>query len=278
MDQMNRNNRTRNKFRDKLSKGLLLFRLAKDDPNKRNQARQDDLRLNEKSLHQQIQNEVKNIMGSVRDNRSPDERLVKNMVKELIDLIVNDSKVYSCLKDLKGKDENTFRHSVNVAVLALAIGKNLGMDKQELIPLGTGAILHDIGKCKIPIEIINKPGALTKEEFTIIFTHPRLGYDILTNSDRFDKSVANIVLQHHEKWNGKGYPIGLSGQEIDLSARICTIADIYDAITSKRPYKDAVTSFDAVEYLKANSSVIVDPGIMNTFSDSIDIYKGVDRF
>ncbi|STY30812.1 metal dependent phosphohydrolase [Legionella wadsworthii] len=140
---------------------------------------------------------------------------------------------------MEQRDPYTVGHQKNVAYLSVAIGRELGISEQNLKCLETAALTHDIGKIGIPSEILNKPNKLTQLEFEIIKTHVQAGYDILKGV-HFSGPVADIVLEHHERLNGSGYPRGLKGEQIRLETRILSVADVVDAMTSFRPYRAAL--------------------------------------
>jgi len=125
----------------------------------------------------------------------------------------------------------------------LALGRNLGLSRAELKSLGAGLLLHDIGKSEIDDAILNKRGTLTEEEWNVMRSHPERGEAILSQAEGVDPLALTIVMQHHEKRSGKGYPRGLKGDEIHSYAKICALADVFDALTTQRSYKEALDSF-----------------------------------
>ena len=160
------------------------------------------------------------------------------------------------LVDIKSMDMYTYQHCVNVAVISLVLGIGLQLPKSELIDLCTGALLHDIGKVFIPKDLITKEGPLTYEEFLKIKEHPRLGYDYINKSPSIKSCIKVIALQHHERIDGLGYPNALKGDEINKLAKIVSIADVYDALTSDRCYRRALCASDALEYIMANVNMV----------------------
>jgi len=138
--------------------------------------------------------------------------------------------------------------------------------------LGMAALMHDVGKIFIPKEIINKRSKLTKEEFELIKKHPIKGYKMLKNSNSFPYHSCIGILHHHERFNGTGYPTGLSGEEISLLGRIITVSDVYDALTSDRPYRKALFPSEAVEYIMGGCGTLFDPKISNAFVKIIAPY------
>ncbi len=171
---------------------------------------------------------------------------------------------------LSSYDSYTYVHSVNVDVLSVIIGIGMGLKNSELELLSQGALMHDIGKCDVPVEILNKPAKLTKEEYEEMKNHPLYGLKRLrdrvdTGAEEVAAVVKNAVYSHHENWDGSGYPRGLQGEGIHKFARIIHVADVYDALTAKRAYKDAMNPADAIEYIMANSGTMFDIDVINTF-------------
>lgn len=151
-----------------------------------------------------------------------------------------------CIQDLRVTDEYTYQHSVDVGVLAAQLAKRLGWDEKKVNMTAQSGILHDIGKKHVPLEILNKPGRLTDEEFAVMKLHPVYAYKELSGIREMANEIKLGAFEHHEKINGKGYPRGLSGNEISDIAQVLAIADVYDALTSKRAYKDGMSSARAV--------------------------------
>lgn len=188
---------------------------------------------------------------------------INKIAEELLDNVLSNKNVLFSLVDIKSMDNYTYAHSVNVAVISIIIGISLHLPKTELINLCIGALIHDIGKSFIPKEILQKPEKLTSEEYDIIKNHPRLGYEFLGRN--LSSHIKLIVLQHHERIDGLGYPNNILGEKISHLARIVSIADVYDALTSDRPYKRAMCPSDALEYLMSNTGTLFDYDIINTF-------------
>lgn len=176
------------------------------------------------------------------------------------------------LIDLRSADDYTFHHSVNVAVYAVVVGKKLGLQEKELLHLSQAAICHDLGKLHIPDEILNKPGKLTDEEYDIIKNHPKMGFEILHDNDEISSIVRQAVLMHHENENGSGYPLGKEGSEIPFIAKIIHAVDVYDALTSKRAYKDPYQPIEAFEYLKGGKGVLFDESVVDAILEVIPAF------
>jgi len=176
----------------------------------------------------------------------------KKGTSEIVDLILRDNETTFFLTNITDHDYYTYTHSVNVGFLAVALAKTVFQqsDHHDLHALGAGFFLHDLGKVNIDLGIINKPGKLTDEEMQQMKRHPAQGFFILQEAKQMTKELKMIVLQHHEKMNGTGYPAGLKGDDIHIYGRICAIADIFDALTSKRPYKQKMPLFTALKIMR----------------------------
>ena len=172
---------------------------------------------------------------------------------------------------LKVSDEYTFKHSVDVATISMVIAKKYGMNERQIHEIGISGLLHDVGKSKIPNEVLNKAGRLTDEEFAVMRQHPVLGYRILQGKYNISKDVMMGVLEHHEKIDGTGYPLGLTAEKISPYAKIISVADIYDALVTERPYKEAMTQRDAVERIMAMTNEL-DITAMRSFMGSVILY------
>jgi HD-GYP domain-containing protein (c-di-GMP phosphodiesterase class II) len=175
--------------------------------------------------------------------------------------------VGSLASALDARDPYTAGHSRRVSEYSLAIGRQLGLDADQLDELRIGALLHDIGKIGIPDKVLQKVGALTNEEFALLRQHPTIGRRILEGVKGFHPYLPVVEL-HHENWNGKGYPLGLERETTPLQARIVKIADAYDAMTSDRPYRPGMSDAEAVRRLEAASGTEFDPAIVKAFIES----------
>ncbi len=162
------------------------------------------------------------------------------------------------------RDKETEGHTQRVAELTVHLAKAIGMDDQSLVEARRGALLHDIGKLGVPDAILQKPGKLTEEEWIIMRMHPQYAFDML-KPDPYLTQALDIPYCHHEKWDGSGYPRGLRGEEIPLSARLFAFADVWDALTSDRPYRSALSAEEATEYIHKNSGSHFDPTFVEIF-------------
>jgi len=172
---------------------------------------------------------------------------------------------------LKTSDEYTFKHSVDVATISMIIAKNQGMSEKDVYNLGISGLLHDMGKAKIPPEILNKPAKLTPEEFEVMKDHSALGYKILKEKEEFSDTISIAVLQHHEKMNGSGYPFGSTSEAITPYAKILSVSDVYDALVTERPYKKAISQRNAVEMIMSMTEEL-DINSMRGFLNSVILY------
>ncbi|GAC1629490.1 MAG: hypothetical protein NVS4B11_28390 [Ktedonobacteraceae bacterium] len=178
--------------------------------------------------------------------------------------------ILSFAKSIQERDVVTYEHSRRVATYVQRLARYLGWSRREARDLALAALVHDLGKTWIANDILNKSGALSEEERRKMERHPVIGARILIGCDVHPFYV-ETVLYHHEAWNGRGYPAGLQGEAIPISARILTIADVYDVLTSWRPYKDALSTADARKCILADSETAFDPLIVDAFVHLLDI-------
>lgn len=190
---------------------------------------------------------------------------------ELMKAITENDAIAVDISALKVSDEYTFKHSVDVSTMSMIIAKKHGLDDDAVREIGIAGLLHDMGKSKIPNEVLNKPGKLTDEEFALIKQHSTFGYQILKEKNTFSDRILLGVLQHHEKLNGRGYPLGVTGDKIHLYAKIISVADIYDALVTERPYKPGFSPRDAVEMIMAMTAEL-DINAMKSFLGSVILY------
>lgn len=228
--------------------------------------------ISEEKIYSEAFGTMKSVLSSVREGKAINLPAVKNSVEDIIHTVMNNESVFMQLTGIRDIDNYTFLHSVDVCIYSVITGRKMGLDKKALMELGIGAILHDIGKCKIPNTILNKPDRLDRDEFEVIKQHTLYGYEIIMNTQGLNARIANIACQHHEKWDGTGYPFGLSGSHIDMLARIVTAADIYDALTADRVYRKRDLPHQAAEYIVGNSSILLDPEVASIFIQNIAVY------
>lgn len=228
--------------------------------------------IDEEIIYEDVFCNIKSVTENARLDKPLDLQALKETVYELVRQILNDDTVFMALTGIRDIDNYTFLHSVDVCIYSVITGKALNMPLEEIRELAFAAVLHDIGKCRVPLEILNKPGKLTDEEFFIIKNHPIYGMDITKNTPELPPGIPKIICQHHEKWDGTGYPVGLKSFDIDRMARIISIADVYDALTANRVYRKRRMPHEAAEYLIAQSGQHFDPYILQTFINNIAVY------
>lgn len=195
-----------------------------------------------------------------------------SIVKSILSDISSHKEAVSMLSDVYCYDSYIFHHSLNVTVYSLALGKKMGLTNRQLEELGLGAILHDIGKIAVPIEILNKQEALTDEEFQLIKEHSTIGFDILRKSHTISLLTAHCAYQHHERLDGSGYPRGLMGKDIHLYGKLIGIADVFDAVTANRVYRKARLPHEALEILFAGANTLFDKDMVEMFAKTVAIY------
>jgi HD-GYP domain-containing protein (c-di-GMP phosphodiesterase class II) len=194
------------------------------------------------------------------------------LVEEITMSVSRNPSALISIARLKTKDDYTYMHSVAVCALMVALAQQLKLSEEETRQAGLGGLLHDMGKALIPNEILNKPGKLTDEEFYTVKTHPMKGYELLSEGGNVGKIPLDICLHHHEKVDGRGYPNNLKGEEISLYARMGAVCDVYDAITSNRPYKNGWDPAESISKMAEWCNGHFDERIFQAFVRSIGIY------
>jgi HD-GYP domain-containing protein (c-di-GMP phosphodiesterase class II) len=216
---------------------------------------------------------------AIRDNfyelekgRRLNTKRIHTLVNNLIDELLINSNLLVNLADIRSFDDYTFAHSVNVAILSIMTGITMQYNELQLKELGIGALLHDLGKTKIDVNILNKPDDLNKEEFEEIKRHPQYGFDMLRKHDDISLLSAHIAFQHHERWDGHGYPRQLSGEKILEYARIVAVADVYDALLADRPYRPSYSINQASTIVKRMAGTFLDVNCVDAFLSNIAIF------
>lgn len=208
----------------------------------------------------------------IRLGNSIDTEDAKGVVGELVSEITYNPNTALWLTSLRSKDEATANHCLNVAILSLAFGRHLGFPHDRLQDLGLGALLHDVGVARTPKEILNKPGKLSQEEFEVMKKHPRDGYNVLRVTRKLPEAALDIILHHHERVDGSGYPDGLAGEDIKEHVRIVAIADVYDSMTSDRVYHEARAPQDALTQMHKRAEDQFGRKLMEEFIKCVGIY------
>ena len=226
-----------------------------------------------KEFHQEFDETVELMQSVISDFASNEVTMdaVNQVVDEAIIMIDADHKefnVFDIVHNMRQSSDITYAPSINVAMICHTIAKWVGMSEEEATMAFTCGILHDIGKLRIPDEIINKTEKLTKEEFDLLKTHPIEGYNMLKELP-IDKHIKNAALMHHERSDGSGYPIGMKGNDIDKFARIVAIADVYEAATAPRVYRKGLSPFEVFELFEKEGIQKYDTHMIMTFMEKL---------
>jgi HD-GYP domain-containing protein (c-di-GMP phosphodiesterase class II) len=210
--------------------------------------------------------------GSSNKGVAIKDKEVLATVMKIVEELIDHKDVLVQLSDIRAQDGYLFAHSVNCCVLATLIATKMNYDLNTLKILATGALLHDIGLIAIPQMILKKPGALTAEEYEAVKQHPQYGYEIFKKSKLFSERAGDVVLQHHERSQGQGYPQSLKGKEIASLARIMLVADVYDALTSDKLYRKAYPVHEAIEMLISWGGEMFDLDVLKVFLEIVTAY------
>ena len=241
-------------------------------PSKEHKKETEENKIALKEKYTNTKERVTSFMDEVKNSDKLNEEKVKEIgevTDELLTYTLSTTDYASLINQMKKKDSYTYQHSVNVAIYSSLMGKWLNYDNENMKKLGIAAVLHDIGKMKVPDEILNKPDKLTKEEFDEIKKHTKHGYNITLNSQELDDYIALAVLQHHERTDGSGYPMGVDDKRIYRFAKIIAIADVFDAITSERCYEGRYSPFDALKEIRNEAFKTLDPKIALLFINNL---------
>ncbi|MBT3355416.1 MAG: HD-GYP domain-containing protein [Candidatus Scalindua sp.] len=222
-----------------------------------------------KIVHGAATNIVKDLFN---DPRSGSIERTKTFAYNMVDYVLKDTSAAQSLLKIAVHEYYTYTHCVNVAAVGTLFAKDLGLEDKDLKGLCSGILLHDVGKTKISTDILNKKGKLTKEEFEEIKKHPELGAEVLDETGTEFKEERIITLQHHENYDGSGYPYGLAKNEIHPSGKIARIIDVYDALTTKRSYADAIRPFAALLEMRNNMLNCFDNELFKEFIQFLGPY------
>ncbi len=225
-----------------------------------------------RGIFDDAKNYIDSALEDVRLGRSVDTASARRKVSEMVSSVMRNASALMLMTNLKNRDEYTSIHCVNVSILSVAFGRYLGLGADELADLGLGALLHDIGKMRVPLEILNKPGRLSAEEFETIKKHVIHGYKMLDKVDGLPPRALDIVLSHHERIDGSGYPRGLSGEGIGQFAMMVALVDVYDAVTSDRVYHSAISPHDALSMMYDHTPVTFEKGLFEQFIKCLGIF------
>ncbi|TVQ78425.1 MAG: HD-GYP domain-containing protein [Bradymonadales bacterium] len=201
----------------------------------------------------------------------------RGVVDNTLSLLSKSSDAFVQMISLSGHDYYTYTHCVNVLTLTVSLLSDLGYkDPRFLKEAGMGALLHDVGKKKVPIEILNKPGKLTEEEWQVMKRHPEFGAEIVERARMPERGV-DIIIQHHERINGKGYPHGLVGQDIPIASQVVAITDAYDAMTTNRCYQKAMKPFDAMRIITQEMKGHYNPQVVQKFLQMLNVKNKLQK-
>ncbi|MFC0120277.1 HD-GYP domain-containing protein [Pseudoalteromonas xiamenensis] len=223
----------------------------------------------------ELYNEAKQLQqkafDDIRDGRNIDVEPFKAAANGIIDSIFRNQDALSCIARIREKDSYLLEHSLNVSILISIFAKHLGLERDIIEQLATGALLHDIGKIQVPDAILHKPGKLTDEEFAIMQQHANYSRDIVETAG-LGEIASQIAGFHHERLDGTGYPYRLKGDDLSLYVRMASIVDVYDALTAERVYKVGMTPIKAFKYLKDNCPNHFDESLVTQFIQCIGLY------
>lgn len=226
-----------------------------------------------RGTHRDTRRQIDRMFHDVRLGKNLDVAGARAVVSEMVNSVVRNPDAQLWLSNLRKRDEYTAIHSVNVCIFALAFGRHLGFVQEELNELGIGALLHDIGKVRVPLEILNKQTALNEDEIKIVRAHALHGYEILKqHATQLPASALEVVYSHHERVHGKGYPRGLSRAQTHFFARVVSIVDVYDAITSDRVYHHGLDTLAALKGMFDSRGHELDEELVEQFIQCIGIY------
>ncbi|MCW5624122.1 MAG: HD-GYP domain-containing protein [Burkholderiales bacterium] len=225
-----------------------------------------------RNVHKQAHQVVRQVMQDVRLGNAVHLDQIEPVVESITASILRNSGALIGLSQIKNADEYTFLHSVSVCTLMVAFCRSLKLDAETTRQAGIGGLLHDTGKMKTPLSILNKPGKLTDEEFAVIKRHPQDGYDVLLQTEGIGQTPLAITIQHHERMDGSGYPNRMPGETIDPLAQMAAIVDVYDAITADRCYHKGMQPADALRKIFEWSKFHFNPQLTQAFLRCIGIY------
>lgn len=243
---------------------------AEQKPPRNQRAIESELQTAQK-LCQAAKGRMIELFSEARMGRAVSPAAVAPLVEEISASVIRHPDALISVARLKRHDDYTYLHSVAVCALMIALARQLGLPEDQIREAGVGGLLHDIGKAVMPLNVLNKPGPLTDAEFRIMKSHPERGFEMLEEGGGASAAALEIALHHHEKFDGTGYPKGQSGEQIDLLSRMGAVCDVYDAISSNRPYKNAWSPAESLRRMAAWKGHF-DPRVFNAFVKSIGIY------
>ena len=216
--------------------------------------------------------EVTRMFSEARMGRAIDTTVVRGLVEDISESVTRQGSALISLARLKNADNYTYMHSVAVCALMIALARQLGLDSGQVRLAGFAGLVHDIGKMAVPVQLLNKPGRLDDSEYVLIQTHPQRGWELLRDAGVQDEAALDVCLHHHERVDGSGYPEHLGGEALSLMARMGAVCDIYDAITSNRPYKAGWDPAESLSHMARWTRTHLDETVFQAFVRSLGIY------
>lgn len=225
------------------------------------------------------QSAIKEALSAIGDEKSVNMQKINVVVQRILNEILNSDSVIVNLGKMKDLNDYLFYHSINVCVLSLIIGIHMGFNKQRLMELGVGAMMHDIGKMMLPSDILAKPTRLTEEEFEVVKEHSQIGYKLLQGMPNVSEASCQVALHHHERFDGKGYPNGEINDTTHVYSKIVGLCDVFDAMTSDKIYGKKISPFNAMEYIINSIDSRFDANVVKVLLKVVGYYPvGVRTF
>lgn len=223
------------------------------------------------ALCRRSRGQVMSLFNEARMGKAIDPQMCAELVDEISESVTRNPGALISIARLKTRDEYTYMHSVAVCALMVGLGRQMGLTTSQVRQAGLAGMLHDLGKALMPLEVLNKPGKLTDEEFAVMRSHPLRGHELLIEGGSAGDVVLDVCLHHHEKIDGSGYPHKLKGEDISLFAKMGAVCDVYDAITSNRPYKAGWDPGEALRRM-AQWKGHFEPSVFQAFVKTVGIY------
>ncbi|WP_345427913.1 HD-GYP domain-containing protein [Halioxenophilus aromaticivorans] len=223
-------------------------------------------------VYKQARSITRSILDEIRLTSLIDTDKAKDVVNDCVGSVIRNPDALLWLSKIRSRDEYTSEHCLNVCIMAIAFGRQLGYEGKELFELGVCGLLHDVGKMKVPDEVLNKPGKLTDDEFNIIKSHTEIGRDLLMAAGSDSARAVEAAWCHHERVDGSGYPRGLKGNEISRTAMIISIVDAFDAMTAERCYKPSMSPTEALKIMYDSRGKHFDSDLVDQFIQTVGLY------
>jgi len=224
------------------------------------------------AVHEEAIKTVHGVMDSLKSSGRLNVEHLEQAIKPMVDSVLRNPAALACLMRMQKKGSYLYRHSLASSVWATILGRQIGLSRSDLDVIAIGAMLLDVGKTKLPTDLLNKPGSLSDEERLLVQRHVQFGLDILEKTPGIDSRVLEMVAHHHERYNGTGYPAQLSGNKIPVFGRIAGIVDAYDAMITRRPYAELMSSYDALRKLRVLADVEFQAEIVEQFTRAIGAF------